>query len=131
MTGAQDRNAQVRKTILIVEDDRSIAETLQFTLHAEGYATVLAEDGTRALEVLQQVQVDLVLTDLNMSPMHGRDFLKAKLANPNFRSLPAIVVSAERSLEAIPGAFSVIPKPFSIDTLVEAIRSALYGATKQ
>lgn len=110
------------KTILIVEDEPLIAEAMQLMLNTEGYATVVAGDGSRALDILHKTHVDLILTDLGMSPMHGRDFLAAKLADPVLRSLPTIVVSAEPDVSDLSGVLKVISKPFATDDLLEQVR---------
>jgi CheY-like chemotaxis protein len=114
-----------RKTVLIVEDDESIAHTLELTLHSEGYATVLAGDGTRALELLGQVKVDLVLSDLNMSPMHGRELLNRMKQDSELSQLPVIIVSGEQDAHAVEGVQSAIRKPFSVDELLDAVNRAL------
>ena len=114
-----------RKTVLIVEDDESIAETINLTLTHEGYATAVAEDGTRALELLQQIKVDLILTDLVMEPMHGKELLERLENDPALRKIPVIVVSGERDILAIAGRRKAIRKPFCLEDLLKAIEDAL------
>lgn len=75
-----------KKTILIVEDEHPIARTLQLKLENSGYGTLLAADGSQALQALDQSQVDLILLDLVMPVMDGfavlEELKKAKSAPP-------------------------------------------------
>ena len=63
------------KVVLIVEDDASMREVLEDTLRDSGYTVAVAEDGAKAVLVMQRTRVDIVVTDVQMSPMDGWELL--------------------------------------------------------
>ena len=63
-------------TVLVVEDDRPLQEALVATLESAGYGVVSAGDGEEALTLLEDWDVDLVLSDVQMRPMNGRRLLR-------------------------------------------------------
>ena len=115
-------------TILIVDDEKNIRATLARTLGLEGYATEEAEDGARALDRLDEGEVDLVLLDLQMPVMDGLIFLE-RLAGRERRP-PVIVLSAhgsiERAVKAVRlGAVDFIEKPPGAERIVLAVANVL------
>jgi two-component system, OmpR family, response regulator VicR len=64
------------KKILIVEDEKSLAQAYQTILEKNGYAVQLAYDGEEALELIEKGAVDLILLDINMPKMNGIEMLK-------------------------------------------------------
>ena len=79
-------------SVLIVEDDRNIAELLQLYLEKEGYAPALAADGGEAVEQFRKLQPDLVLLDVMMPVMDGWAGCKAIRAEGN---TPVIMLTAK------------------------------------
>ncbi|WP_066528891.1 response regulator transcription factor [Corynebacterium bouchesdurhonense] len=114
-------------TILIVEDEESLAEPLAYLLQKEGFTTVIAPDGTSALDEFAAQPVDLVLLDLMLPGMSGTDVCKRLRAESD---VPIIMVTARDSeidkvvgLEL--GADDYVTKPYSTRELVARIRAVL------
>jgi two-component system response regulator MprA len=108
--------------ILVIEDDAGIRETLSEFLRSEGFRVDLACDGAEGLERLAARRPDLVLVDLLMPGMCGRQFLARLRADPSTRTLPALLMTGSRSPgAAAEAADAVLVKPFELDELLSAI----------
>ena len=115
------------KTVLTVDDSRTMRDMLMLALKDAGYRVVQAEDGVHGLEVLQAESPDIVITDINMPRMDGFGFIEGMRADPANRSIPVLVLTTEsdaakkqRAREA--GATGWIVKPFDPAKLVDAVR---------
>ena len=115
------------KTVLTVDDSRTMRDMLMLALKDAGYRVVQAEDGVHGLEVLQAESPDIVITDINMPRMDGFGFIEGMRANPAFSAVPVLVLTTEsdaakkqRAREA--GATGWIVKPFDPVRLVDAVR---------
>lgn len=115
------------KTILTVDDSRTMRDMLMLALKDAGYRVVQAEDGIHGLEVLQAETPDIVITDINMPRMDGFGFIEGMRANPDHKATPVLVLTTEsdaakkqRAREA--GATGWIVKPFDPAKLVDAVR---------
>jgi DNA-binding NtrC family response regulator len=115
-------------TILLVDDEPRLSDVLTVALEQLNYRVLSAGTGQEALRLLDSESVDLVLTDLRMPGMSGRDLLKeCKLRQPN---LPVVVMTAYSSVkdavEVIKeGAFDYVGKPFEMDDLATVVKNAL------
>ena len=114
-------------TILIVEDEESLADPLAFLLRKEGFEPIVAHDGKTALEEFERHDVDIVLLDLMLPGMSGTDVCKQLRATS---SVPVIMVTARDSeidkvvgLEL--GADDYVTKPYSSRELIARIRAVL------
>ena len=114
-------------TILIVEDEESLADPLAFLLRKEGFETFVANDGPTALEEFSRNDIDIVLLDLMLPGMSGTDVCKQLRA---VSSVPVIMVTARDSeidkvvgLEL--GADDYVTKPYSSRELIARIRAVL------
>ena len=114
-------------TILIVEDEESLADPLAFLLRQEGFEPIVAHDGKTALEEFERHDVDIVLLDLMLPGMSGTDVCKQLRATS---SVPVIMVTARDSeidkvvgLEL--GADDYVTKPYSSRELIARIRAVL------
>jgi DNA-binding NtrC family response regulator len=114
-----------KKTLLIVEDDSAVGESLQLLFKKKGYRILLASNGKEALPLFRQGSIELVITDLVMPKMDGIELLEAvKSMRPETE---VIVISAqgtiEKAVQAMKlGAFDFIEKPINprvISLLVE------------
>ena len=125
-------NPTNQSTILVVDDERSMRELLDYMLGKEGYTIALAENGRKAVEMIQANEYDLVLTDIRLGDLTGLDVLRAvKEKNP---ATTVIMISAyastETAVEAMnEGAYDYVPKPFDNDELKETIANALERKT--
>lgn len=113
--------------ILVVEDEASFSEALDFMLSKEGFEVVLASDGVAGLQSFQRDGADLVLLDVMLPLMSGTDVCRAIRAES---SVPIIMVSAKDTevdkvvgLEL--GADDYVTKPFSTRELLARIRAVL------
>lgn len=124
----------MRQTILVVEDDRTLAEALSDSLELEGYQVIRAENGVRALEAMTRNTVSLILTDVQMDAMDGHTLLRrVKASHPD---IPVILMTAyatvTKAVEAMrDGAADYLVKPFEAGALAEVIRRHAGGALPQ
>ena len=114
--------------ILIVDDELSMRELLEFIMLKEGYNVACAENGQEALQLLEDEPFDLLLCDIKLGDISGIEVLKAaKKRNP---TTVVIMVSAfattENAVEAMnEGAYDYLPKPFDNEELKATIAKAL------
>jgi DNA-binding response OmpR family regulator len=115
----------VNKRVLIVEDDDDIREAICNVLQDEGFQPICARDGVEASAMLARVDVaSLVLLDLWMPGMNGRDFATRMREDPRWSSVPIVVLSADRHLDEIAqsiGARACLPKPFAIEAFLSIV----------
>jgi len=117
-----------RPTVLVVDDDKNTRETLKRGLAREGYTIFTAEDGSKAVPILQDEEVDLVITDYKMPGMDGlRLASTASVVRP---SAVVIMISAfanvDTAVSAIKqGIFDVIEKPVKMRDVKKAAARAL------
>ncbi len=114
-------------SILIVDDETAILDTLRILLKNEGFEVTTAQGGKAGLEQLKQAQPDIVLTDVRMPSVTGIDILTA--VRQQEPETPVILMTAQASLQTAiqavnEGAFYYIQKPFSNDDLVAICRRA-------
>jgi len=114
--------------ILIVEDDAALQEAIDDALTNQGYSTMLAENGAKALKLLEKHQARLVLSDVQMAEMDGFQLL-AELKN-KFPSLPVLLMTAfgavDKAVKAIQsGAADYMTKPFEINQLVKKVEQTI------
>ena len=89
-----------RPTILVVEDEPHIREVLSGLLGALGYRLLLAASAEQALEVLNVVSPDLVLTDVHLGAMSGIELCARLKADPRYELMPVVILTAVGDLEA-------------------------------
>ena len=116
------------QTLLVVDDDPGLRESLQRTLTRAGYQVVLASDGRSALDLMQGTPLDLVLTDLRMPGMTGVELLRA--AKTLLPDVDVILITAfgtiEEAVNAMKdGAYDFITKPFRGEHLLKVVGKAL------
>ena len=114
-------------SVLIVEDDRNIAELLQMYLEKEGYAVTTAPDGGQGLTKFRSIQPDLVLLDVMMPVMDGWNVCKAIRADSQ---VPIIMLTAKGETDdkvtgLKSGADDYITKPFEMKEVLARIESVL------
>lgn len=117
-----------RKSILVVDDEKSQREILEMILSGEGYDVTTASSGEAALKFAKDRRFDLALTDLKMTGMDGIELLQHLLAQDS--SIIVILLTAHGSIESAKealrrGAFDYLQKPYDRDTLLETIHRAL------
>lgn len=115
------------KTVLTVDDSRTMRDMLMLALSNAGYRVVQAEDGLHGLEVLQTAMPDIIITDINMPRMDGFGFIEGVRGDSRHRAIPILVLTTEsdatkKDKARRAGATGWIVKPFDPVKLVEAIR---------
>jgi DNA-binding response OmpR family regulator len=116
-----------KQTILVVDDDRAIAESTAIYLRREGFEALLAHDGLEALDILNSQTVHLLLLDIMMPKMDG---ITATLEIRKSKNIPIILLTAkseetDKVVGLTVGADDYITKPFSPLELVARVKSAL------
>ncbi|WP_026607228.1 response regulator [Methylocapsa acidiphila] len=117
----------MNKTVLTVDDSRTMRDMLMLALSDAGYRVVQAEDGLHGLEVLQGETPDVIVTDINMPRMDGFGFIEGVRGDERHRAIPILVLTTESDAEKKDrarraGATGWIVKPFDPVKLVAAIR---------
>ena len=119
----------MKSTVLVVDDNDDTRSLLQFALEQEGYAVSTVSGGASALRFLENIQPDLIVTDLMMPEVSGLDFIKKARRNPQYSNTPIIILSAfsqgyyNEAKEA--GATMVLDKPVDVLSLPEIVGQLL------
>ncbi|RIV20166.1 DNA-binding response regulator [Alicyclobacillaceae bacterium I2511] len=113
--------------ILVVEDERDIAEFLTLELEHEGYVTAIAADGYEGLRMAEEDSRDLILLDIMLPGISGMEVCRRIRG---FSDVPIIMLTARQSVpERVAGldsgADDYVPKPFAIEELLARIRVLL------
>jgi CheY-like chemotaxis protein len=115
------------QTVLIIDDEFGIVEALRALLTDEGYLTYSAADGKQGLAKLDEAKPDVILLDFMMPVIDGCGFLQALRADPAWRQVPVILMSAvpEPAVrERCGDTFSAfLHKPFNVDDLLQLLRA--------
>src|SRR6059058_2587858 len=117
-----------RKSILVVDDEKSQGEILEMILSGEGYDVTTASSGEAALKFAKDRRFDLALTDLKMTGMDGIELLQQLLAHDS--SIIVILLTAHGTIDSAKealrrGAFDYLQKPFDRERLLQTIKRAL------
>lgn len=114
-------------TILVIDDEKPIREGCERLLTVKGYRVVTAEDGRRALEVLERNPVDIMLLDLKMPVMGGEEVLQ--IATESYPHIPVIIITGHGTVDTAVecmkrGAYDFVAKPFQVDQFLLTINRA-------
>jgi DNA-binding response OmpR family regulator len=115
----------MEKKILIVDDNRDILELLKLILEMEGYNVSCLDDGSQLEDTIISYRPDLILLDIMLGPIDGRDLCRNLKGDPVTNQIPIIMISASHGTLSLAekqcSADAFIPKPFEIDTLVSNV----------
>ena len=113
-------------TVLIVDDDFDLRETLSDVLQDEGYTVVTAEDGLAAMEYLRSHAAPcMILLDWMMPRCNGAEFAQRQRAVPELSTIPVVLLTADERREeklALTGARQYLSKPVSRAVLCSVVR---------
>ncbi len=117
-------------TILVVDDNRLVRELVRDAFAEAGYTVVAAAGGAEALERLEDVRPDLIITDVAMPEMDGWAFCEAVKGDSRFADIPLIFLASHREVpERLRGfrlgAYDYLCKPFSVEELLVRVRLIL------
>ncbi|SPJ23595.1 response regulator [Palleronia abyssalis] len=120
------------KTVLSVDDSKSIRDMIGFTLEPNGYEVIGAGDGLEGLAALSENKVSLVVCDLNMPNMNGIEMIKKVREDRRFDGIPVVMLTTEAQKEKMleakeAGAAGWLVKPFNEEKLV-AVVTKMIGA---
>lgn len=116
------------KKILIFDDNESIVDVLTLILEDAGYEVISATEGKEALRITRTEKPDLILLDILMSGMDGKEFKQHLKKIEGVSETPIIVISANAKTEEISkeiGAATYIYKPFEIDEVLNKISETI------
>lgn len=120
------------RTLLVVDDNRSVRESLKFLLLRRGYNVHVAEGGTEALELSQQNVIDGALVDVNMPGMNGIEVCRAlrEQATAAGREIAVWMMTGARTPEVLElareaGALDLLGKPFDLPALYRRFEEQL------
>jgi len=110
------------KTVLIIDDEQDLRDTVGYLFTSKGYKVEMACDGVEGLEKLDSTSPDLIILDMNMPRMNGLDFygkIKDKNEKPKY---PVLVLTARANMEELFRSLDVdgfMAKPFELDQLLK------------
>ncbi|QHS56038.1 response regulator [Mucilaginibacter sp. 14171R-50] len=117
------------RRILAVDDDKDILEVLQFILEDSGYKVDTLTDGRLLMETIQNKHPDLILLDIMLGNLDGRELCQALKKEADTHNIPVIMISASHnvgsSLNQENGPNDFIEKPFDINVLLNSIKRHL------
>ncbi|MFA5074408.1 MAG: response regulator [Nitrospirota bacterium] len=121
-------NDQGKSTLLVVDDDPYILESISALLTASGYKVYACHNALEAMKLVQEMEFDLVLTDIKMPQITGTELLK-RIRSHN-QQIPVILMTAfaelDVAVDAIKrGAFDFITKPYNPDYLLHSVEKAV------
>ena len=117
-----------KEKILLIEDEKNIAELVKYNLEQAGYTALISQRGDEGLALARQKMPDLILLDLMLSGMDGLDVCKALRADYRTARIPIIMLTAktqeaDRVIGLELGADDYVPKPFSPRELLARIKA--------
>lgn len=112
--------------VLVVDDSPVIRRVMSVTFEKNGFEVELAEDGQEALDILEDVDIDVVFADINMPVMDGISMLKVIRQSAEWAHLPVVMltgVGEEKDREAAmtAGANAILTKPSSSSEIIATI----------
>lgn len=126
------------KTILLVDDEFGIVETLKELLESEGFRVLCASNGKDALDRMTTEVPDLAVVDVMMPVMNGIEVLRAMRASQTQKDVPVLLMSAvprsiaTQSAESLPASgWSFIRKPFEFNDLLDVIKRMIGTPERQ
>lgn len=115
------------KRVLVVDDDRDILNVIEIILEDEGYVISTLDNGREVMEEVKKNMPDLILLDVMLCGIDGRDVCKKLKSEPLLSLIPIIMISASHNLrgfiEEKGSADGFISKPFDVDNFITVVNS--------
>lgn len=123
-------NGKNGKKITVIDDERELVDTIKAFLEGRGFEVSVAYGGTRGLDIIREELPDLVLLDVNMPDLDGRDVLSKLKKEEATKNIPVIILSArndqfDEELGRELGATDYVTKPYSSHSLLKKINEVL------
>ncbi len=120
------------RTILYIEDDPASRSLVERTLRYGGYRVLTAERGLDGIDIARHEQPDLILTDINLPDLTGREITTMLRADPRFKTTPIVALTAQtlhdqREMAMAAGLNGYLTKPIDIEGLLEQVQHYLQG----
>ena len=117
------------RRILAVDDDHDILEVLQFILEDSGYKVDTLSDGHKLMDTIRDKHPDLILLDIMLGNMDGRELCKAVKKQSEMHDIPVIMISASHNISStlnqVGAPNDFVAKPFDINVLLNSIKKQL------
>lgn len=122
--------------ILVVDDDRDVAQSIEMSLRRRGFRVTLAYSGVEALKTLRRYRPDIVILDILMPGMSGLEVCRHLRIDPNTSDLPIIFLTArgqeQDRIEGLrAGADDYLGKPFNLEELILRVKAVLRRAQNE
>jgi len=116
--------------VLLVDDELDVLEMTRVMLESSGFDVIIASNGEKALEIVVEKSIDLILLDAVMPGLHGLDVCRTLKRNPKTRGIPVIIFSAlgtgvDMMLDENDKAEAYISKPFTRKNLLDKVQGQL------
>jgi len=126
---AEEKAAEKKQRVLLVDDDHEIVESVRYALEANGYAVLVARDGNQGLAMAEREDPDLVILDM-MMPKRSGFLVLEKLRRSRPVPLRVIMITANegsrhKDYAEMLGVDDYIRKPFAMDRLMESVKRLL------
>ncbi len=117
-------------TVLVVEDDPTVLETLAYNLQQEGFNVLTAEDGEQALHIIRNSKPNLVILDIMLPKLDGLAVCRLTRKDPQIADIPIIMLSArgtqgDKMVGLDGGADDYITKPFALGEFLARVRAVM------
>ena len=109
------------RLIMVIEDEFTIRDTLRLALEDDGYGVITAQNGKEALTKLSAVKPHLILLDMIMPIMDGREFLDRVAEDLSLTPIPVLIVSGTADVRDVHGSVGFMRKPPDLDTLLALV----------
>jgi signal transduction histidine kinase len=121
------------QTILYIEDDPASRTLVERTLKHAGYTVLVAERGLEGIDIARRAQPDLVLTDINLPDISGREVTTMLRSDARFQNTPIVALTAQalheqRELTMASGITGYLTKPIDVEALPDQVEHYLKGA---
>ena len=113
--------------ILVIDDEISIVEMLSAFLEEEGFQVMTAYNGQEGLERLANALAAVVVSDVMMPLLDGWELCRRMQADPRYRSIPVVLMSAVRTIPSLAGCryAALVRKPFELDEMLQTFTRLL------
>lgn len=111
----------MKKRVLVIDDDQGISEVIKIVLEDNGFSADIIFDARNIVKKVTAIKPDLILLDIWMAGVDGRDVIKLLRDDGDTSAIPIVVISALTNTEKIAtdaGADNFLSKPFDIDDLL-------------